>query len=341
MNRHAVINSSTSSPSTVLNPRIHHRPRFLLPAPLTRETKTNYRKAVVEFLQYIDDVEGDAHTTEEFDDLLLDYIHYLYGINSTGKSKASHTLYGILTYIPSLKLSLPGSKKAVRNWSKIHKNISYPPLTWQLTMIIALQLTRRGFRDMAIAVLLGFDCLLRIGELLGIRIGDVADEADGRISSEHKGMLIRLRHTKTGDNKWVQVLNPDIIYLVRSMIFFRRRFPSTSTATIDDELLFDYSQDKFRRTFKSICSELGLSSKYVPHSLRHGGATYYFFVRKMTMEDVLMRGRWASVDSARLYIQAGAAVLLGMKLPLLLKELGTDLEKPGNLIEYLSLAQKH
>lgn len=305
------------------------RSRYLLVAALKPDTRKRYDNAVRDFLQWTKDNDDDAPTIEELDDLLMDYIHELYE-QGHGKAKAINTLYGILSYFPSYKQHLAGSARAVKNYAKLAKGKSYPPLSWQLTMIIALQMARRGSLDMAVATLLGFDCLLRIGELTNICANDVADSADDRISREHKGMLIRLRRTKTGDNKWVEVLNDDVKFLMRRLLASHKSKPSAK--------LFNFTADKFRRTFKGVCLELGLSAMYVPHSLRHGGATYYHHVKKMSMEDVLMRGRWVSIESARTYVQAGVAVLLDFKIPTKLMELGSDLEKPGYLLKYLNIA---
>jgi len=39
-----------------------------------------------------------------------------------------------------------------------------------------------------------------------------------------------------------------------------------------------------------VCRELGLSAAYVPHSLRHGGATR-LHMAGVPLDDILMRGR--------------------------------------------------
>ena len=80
-----------------------------------------------------------------------------------------------------------------------------------------------------------------------------------------------------------------------------------------DQFLFP-STSQFRRCFKQACSYLGLSPAYVPHSLRHGGATHDH-LRGLTVEDILRLGRWASTKSARHYIQSGRALLLTMEIP--------------------------
>ena len=84
--------------------------------------------------------------------------------------------------------------------------------------------------------------------------------------------------------------------------------------------------------------DLGLSSLYVVHSLRHGGATRDH-LRGRPLEDILMRGRWASTKSARRYVQAGRSLLLATKVPRRIVELGTIIA--SDLIHTFSLPQLH
>jgi hypothetical protein len=57
------------------------------------------------------------------------------------------------------------------------------------------------------------------------------------------------------------------------------------------------------------------------------------------MEDILLRGRWASTRSARRYIQSGRAVLLSMEIPPGLARLAPLLSR--NIITTFSLTQQH
>ena len=96
----------------------------------------------------------------------------------------------------------------------------------------------------------------------------------------------------------------DVADLVRAVV----------RATQPGQFLFAFSADSFRRVFKDTCADLGLSSDYVPHSLRHGAATRDH-IRGVPLEEILRRGRWASTKSARHYVQSGRAVLLVTEVP--------------------------
>ena len=52
---------------------------------------------------------------------------------------------------------------------------------------------------------------------------------------------------------------------------------------------------------------------YVPHSLRHGGATHHY-INGWKVEDVMARGRWAVTKTARRYIQQSRQVMMMVEL---------------------------
>jgi hypothetical protein len=115
---------------------------------------------------------------------------------------------------------------------------------------------------------------------------------------------------------------------------------SSSTARPSDARLFPFKPHQFRRVLKAICVNLGLSDRYVPHSLRHGGATRYHHVLGWSIEDVLARGRWQSVKSARRYIQSGPAMLMSMHTPKAISDISLIMARdPYNYI--MTLTQKH
>jgi integrase len=294
---------------------------------VTPTTLKRYRTHVREFVHWCIANHEEANNIAEFDELLLDYIHHLHE-SGLGKTKGSMTLYGILLFMPELKLELPRTSQAIKGWNKHSIGRSYPPLTWELAVAIAVQMGRSGHYRHGIAVLLGFDCFCRISELCNIERQHIADVGDKRISIEHKGMLVVLPSTKTGKNQWVEVLDKHVITLVRHLL----------TCT-KGNILFPFTPSEFRHVFKSTCADLGLSDLYVPHSLRHGGATRYRHVLKWSVENVLERGRWVSVASARRYIQQGVAMLMAMKAPPHITDLGILMARDP--VYYITLTQKH
>ena len=310
-------------------PRRSHQ---MLEWSVTPDTVRRYREQVMKFLQWCYDNDEDAETEEELDDVLLEYVWNLYE-QGAGKTAARHVLYGIVMYLPQLKYSLFKTRRALKGWDKRSPSESYPPMTWELAQLVAIHLRHSGnFRDghrMSIAVLLAFDCLLRIGELLNLRREDVADSGDGRIGAEHRGLILRLRQTKTGPNKDCTVEDPVVVALLRELV--RTSRPGS--------YLFPFLKSTFRARFKRACAQLRLSPDYVVHSLRHGGATRYRHVLGWSIEDVMARGRWASSKSTRRYIQSLRAMALAQEVPPHITKLALQFAKDLEL--YMTLPQKH
>jgi integrase len=149
-------------------------------------------------------------------------------------------------------------------WSKARPPVQYPPLQWDWAVSIAVQMARAGFYRFAVGTLLTFDCLLRCGELLSLRRADVADAGDSRLGAEYRVMIVAIRQAKTERNQSVTVLDEDVKALLRPLL----------RSTSDSDILFPGGARLFRSMFKAVCLSLGLSSGFVPHSLRHGGVTH-------------------------------------------------------------------
>jgi integrase len=293
---------------------MEHKTMNILTDAYSDKTVAKYQKAVVDFLKWcLEHNVTSLNSYEELDECLYEYIQDMYeckmadGKAPGGKSKAAATVAGVIMFLPRARWELMTAAKAVRNWSKISPPNSYPPLTKELTALIACQMLVDGHEAEAVGCLLAFDCLLRVGELASLRISDVAFE-DPRTSSAIKEMVIRLRRTKTGREQSVVVRDG----AVRDIVL---NWKTSLSSTNRDSFLFAFTTDRFRRVLKGACAQLGLSSSYVAHSLRHGGATHMYLVEKLKVEDIMIYGRWAVLTSCKRYIQAGRALLLSVEVP--------------------------
>lgn len=308
------------------------RRRFLINAAYEQSTRKRYFEAVLEFVDWMDGSGEDPCTVADLDEVLSEWFHDLYVTrNQACRSTAENALSGIHLLVPEVKGQLHLCRLALKGWRKLVPSVPHPPLTWDLAVCIGVRQACTGRWLHGVATLLAFDCYLRIGEFTSLTRGDVADAGDLRLGSGHEGMALRLRHTKTGPNQWVNVRNPDVITLVRSRL-------STMPSRRKRARLFPFAPSTYRRHFKAACKDLGLSPDYVPHSLRHGGATHDH-VRGMQLEEILRHGRWASVKSARHYVQAGRALLMSTSVPLSVSELAKTLVP--NVVECFSLSQLH
>ena len=69
----------------------------------------------------------------------------------------------------------------------------------------------------------------------------------------------------------------------------------------------------FRKVFHALCRAFDLDFHVTPYSLRRGGATYAFLLHG-SMEKCLLRGRWASSSSARIYLADAIATVRFLQL---------------------------
>jgi len=167
---------------------------------LAPTTHSKYSKALSHFEMFCDDQRFEVNIDRDVDRYLTIYIQHLY---DTGGSMdlAKNAIYGVQHRAPWLAHSLGAAKLALRGWKRTHPSTSHPPLTWELTCLMAVWMAIRGQHHAALAMLVGFDCYLRIGELLSLKVQDVAVSNDPRLGSAYRGVMGLLVQTKSGRNQ--------------------------------------------------------------------------------------------------------------------------------------------
>ena len=271
------------------------------------------------FLEWIEnEYRLPLRTAQEVDEALAEYGWWVYeNWGGRGKWRLNMATFGVEHYMPELEKQLHLARRSLQGWSNLRPPLSHSPLNWALACLIASELNTMGHPGMAIAVVLGFDCYLRISEIANLRACDVTDillvdqEVGRAMEQSGKGTstLVTLPHTKTGMNQSVCIRRPvveaKLLNWVRYVTEIRSRgaraklFPDPPT---------------FRRLFYQAQVNLGWqredgSVPFVPHSLRHGGAAGDFLRHPTRLEEILFRGRWASIASTRHYIQTGPALM--------------------------------
>lgn len=77
--------------------------------------------------------------------------------------------------------------------------------------------------------------------------------------------------------------------------------------------LFGGSSNQFRRQLQSVLNVLQLGDyNFTGYSLRRGGASHAF-ANGQTFDQLLIRGRWQSVRTARQYLDSGRAALIQLQ----------------------------
>ena len=232
------------------------------------------------------------------------------------RSYAENTRNGLHFFCPCLKNQLHESHLRLKGWKRKVPGRSHPPLPRNIAVLMAASLARREHYHAALATLLSFDCYLRINECMKLRVGDVTIPIDTRLGARYSRCAVHLRTTKTLDNLSCTVRDPVIARLLHRCIIGR---PST-------DLVFPFTAAVYREHhFKYTLDLLGLGHlHFVPHSLRHGGATHDYVVVGRSEEHVFKRGRWASLKSANRYLQTLAAVNLTYLVPTELDQEGAE-----------------
>ena len=192
---------------------------------------------------------------------------------------------------------------------------------------LALVCALAGNVAVGLAILLSFDCLLRISEVAGLRVGDIVDHRQ-QADAVGRGVAVYLRSTKTGLRQAVQIDDPHLAaVLVEWQAAVARHnlsgylFPGVASLRATFNLALGAIADDTWET-------RGL--RFVWHSLRHGGASRtYLRGGAVVLPDLLVRGRWAVEASGRHYIQSGRQLLLSMSLPSTVTGLAQALRTSG------------
>ena len=282
----------------------------LLQAAIAESSEAQYKRGVEQFLKWLQD-EGHPplYTVIDIDNALCEYAWWIYcHFAGRGRSRLHNAIYGIEHYLPRTEKQLVLARRSEKGWKKFRPPLSHPPLNWGLTCLIAEQLARGGHPGAAVAVLVGVDCYLRISEIGSLRACDIS-VLEGAVR-DGTNTLVSLAHCKTGDNQSVVVRRES----VSGLLVGWKEYVLRETGDPYAHLFPDPAH--FRHLFTWAQRELGWSTglggegvRFVPHSLRHGGASVdYISLGARRIEEILFRGRWASMRSTRHYIQQGPAL---------------------------------
>lgn len=183
--------SSISLPYTDEHHRkqqLSHFKHLLRISSLASSTMSAYSSAVSRFLEYCHSIPSHSHhelphpsAALDLDRCLEDYISLLFArYHGKNKQLAVNTVYGVYLFRPEFRGSLKRSEQLLRGWDRLTPSMSHPPLTWPVTVLIAIVLAKNGQIDAAIATLVAFDGLLRISEFTSLLVADISTQGDAR-----------------------------------------------------------------------------------------------------------------------------------------------------------------
>ena len=145
--------------------------------------------------------------------------------------------------------------------------------------------------------MVGFQALLRTSELMGLKKSDVQFHSGRTTATLNLGM------TKSGKRRGrpesLLIDDPSTLDLLELALLNLR----------PGEYLIGRSAPRFRKDFEKLLDVLGLSGfDFKPYSLRRGGASHLFH-ETGNMSLTQERGRWSSLQTARLYVDEAVAVM--------------------------------
>ena len=182
--------------------------------------------------------------------------------------------------------------KSIEAWRASLPVRQAPAMPTALNRAIAALSLCLGEVAFAALALLCHSGMLRVGEALSLMTRDVILDANARI-------VILLHVSKRGSQEQVVVTCPHLHALLSSLV--RQR-------SLDDPL-FGLSYYRVLKLLRAAALTLGLDSfGFTTHSWRRGGASEAM-AAGAPVEDICVRGRWASLSSARLYIRKGEVFL--------------------------------
>eukprot|EP00435_Cladocopium_sp_Y103_P009201 s976_g2.t1 len=264
---------------------------------IAEKTRKRYEVAVGLILPFL-----EQHGLENCDDLICEWIE-LQWARGESVSVIADCFSGLHYFLPYLKGTLKQAWRLFKSWRRVETPCRAAPIT--VLLVKAMVARAVDLKDVAFATFLalGFHALLRSGELLSLQFQDV--EFTGSCG------VVTLRSSKSGlrhgTEEAVAIREPLCLQLLETLFSMQAHSPGHK--------LWPHSAQYFRDTFRRYLRYFRLLHlSFKPYSLRRGGATF-LLQEGVPLETILLRGRWRSVQVARLYLEDGLAQIPAIRIP--------------------------
>lgn len=236
-----------------------------------------------------------------FDDMVSEYVEHLWEEGSP-KSSANYVVAAIQFFRPETKHHLTWSWKLVKVWNQLEVPQRATPLTPELLMAFAGQAFCWQQFELGWLLVVGFTLFLRTGELLQIKAQDV-------VLGTKSGILY-LPPSKGGKRLFLPLERVELAEQITFQAFralLRNKQPG--------DLLWPASRQKFMSLWHSLVDALKLQHcNFYPYSLRRGGASSAYRAGS-SLDQLVKKGRWQHVATARVYLDTGLQALMTLTLP--------------------------
>ena len=214
-------------------------------------------------------------------------------------SLVSDALAGLQFFMPVARRHLQRSWKLMKAWSREEPSQRATPFSPILLLGFAGAAVAVGHIELAAFLLVGFDTFARTGELMRIQVCHV--------SFAKEKAIIRLEQSKTAVRK-----NASEMLIVESSVAVRF-LRLALNGKMPGQLMLQMTPSRFRTAFQLLKAFFNVTDNLAPYSLRRGGATWDF-LKHGSMERTLLKGRWQSNSSARIYLTDAVAAVALLRL---------------------------
>ena len=275
----------------------HRQGQTLKDSLVSPKMRHRYSAAVRALLQFWALHQCAPRVMDEVDAAVAVFLEHVFS-EGEHKSLSNDTLAGLQFFMPSVRKRLYHSWKLCKVWHRLEPPQRAVPISPQLLAGLAGLAWAGGHQEIGAALLIGFDAMLRTGELIQLRMNHISFIKNRAILS-----LPSTKTSKRSGNQEMVVVESLLANKALQQVVSRR----------PGGLLLPSGAAHFRRIFRGLCQAFDLDFHVTPYSLRRGGATYSF-LRHGSMERCLLRGRWASSSSARVYLADAVATVRFLQL---------------------------
>ena len=257
-----------------------------------------YQRAATRVLRFWQESGSFPHDWDNFDVATGQWLEHIFA-EGYPKGYASDGLAALQHFLPEIAGKLRHSWRLLKSWQKMEPPVRVLPISPLMVVAISGACVKLNLISAAAAFLLCFDTFLRPGELYNLRAKDVT-WAGGLA-------VLSLEKTKTGQRK-----NAAEMVVCHSCIanFWLEQALADKAP---DDFLLDCSPAHLRHVFFTILDHLQVPGYFSLYSFRRGGATWHF-LSEQNIEQTLLRGRWSSTSTARIYLQDAAATLSHLQI---------------------------
>ena len=256
-----------------------------------------YNKAVLSLLFFLTSQSLMPKSLLMIDSAVSAYIEVCWA-EGEAHALCSDALAGLQYHVPIVRKYLYKSWKLLRAWQRAEPPNRAVPFSPVLLLGFAGACVALGEVEAAAFFLVGFDTMARSGELFSILAKHV------RFFSFRNTVraVIMLENTKTSIRKNAREML--VVESKQAVLMLKLALANKPPGMP----MLNMRPERFRKLFNHLKLFFGVTEHLQLYSLRRGGATWDFLAHG-SMERTLLRGRWASSSTARIYLQDAVAAV--------------------------------